>query len=255
MPAHFGGFECPGPEAALYYRDAVSITFEYTTDENQLENYVPEGFELLRPELNISYSQFREIDWMAGGGYNLVQVSVPARFNGKRDQVEGQFILVVWENKTWPILGGREETGIPKIYADIEDLHIIQPNYYTSVSYEGNTFLHLEMLEARPVEGQLLSKMQASAATINALGWRYIPKVGSPGADLSQPTLYPQEAEVHSVWAGAGNVKWIPLSWEQNPGQWHIIKALAELPMFEISPVIMSKGIVVLKPNNGRVLE
>jgi Acetoacetate decarboxylase (ADC). len=100
MPAHFGGFDCPGPGAALYYRDAVSVSFTYTTDENQLISYVPEGFELLRPQLNISYSQFREIDWMTGGGYNLVQVSVPARFNGKRDQLEGQFILVVSENKT-----------------------------------------------------------------------------------------------------------------------------------------------------------
>lgn len=126
---------------------------------------------------------------MAGGAYNLVQVSVLARFNGKRDQLKGQFILVVWENKTWLILGGREETGIPKIYADIEDLHIIQPNYYTSASYEGNTFLRLELLGAKPVDRQTLAQIQVSAATINALGWRYIPRVGALGADLSQPIL------------------------------------------------------------------
>lgn len=255
MPAHFGGFNCPGPEAALYYRDAVSISWTYTTDEDQLANYVPEGFELIRPELNISYSQFREIDWMAGGAYNLVQISVPARFNGKHDHLNGQFILVVWENKTWPILGGREETGIPKIYADIEDLHIIQPNYYTNASYEGSTFLHMELLEAKPVDGQTLAQIQASAATINALGWRYIPKVGGPGADLSQPILYPQGAEIHSAWIGSGTVKWTQLRWEQNPGQWHIIKALAELPMFEMAPIVMTKGVVILKPNNGRILE
>lgn len=255
MPAHFGGFNCPGPEAALYYRDAVSISWTYTTDEDQLANYVPEGFELIRPELNISYSQFREIDWMAGGAYNLVQISVPARFNGKHDHLNGQFILVVWENKTWPILGGREETGIPKIYADIEDLHIIQPNYYTNASYEGSTFLHMELLEAKPVDGQTLAQIQASAATINALGWRYIPKVGGPGADLSQPILYPQGAEIHSAWIGSGTVKWTQLRWEQNPRQWHIIKALAELPMFEMAPIVMTKGVVILKPNNGRILE
>jgi len=255
MPAHFGGFDCPGPDAALYYRDAVSVTFTYKTNENQLSNYVPEGFELLKPELNISYSQFREIDWMAGGAYNLVQVSVPARFNGKRDQLEGQFILVVWENKTAPILGGREETGIPKIYADIEDLHTVQQNYYTSASYEGNTFLRLEMLGAKPVDEQTLKNIKGSVTTINALGWRYIPKVGAPGADLSQPILYPQGAEIYSALAGSGTVKWTQLSWEQNPMQWHIIKALAELPMLEMAPVIMTKGMVILKPNNGRVLE
>ncbi|WP_162488868.1 MULTISPECIES: acetoacetate decarboxylase family protein [Methanosarcina] len=92
-------------------------------------------------------------------------------------------------------------------------------------------------------------------ATINALGWRYIPKVDVLGADLSQPILFPQGAEVHSTWTGNGTVKWTQLSWEQNPGQWHIIKAPAELPIFEIAPVIMSKGIVVLKTNNWRVLK
>ncbi len=72
---------------------------------------------------------------------------------------------------------------------------------------------------------------------------------------MSQPILYPQDAEVHSAWTGSGTVKWTQLSWEQNPGQWHIIKALAELPMLETTPTIMSKGIVILKPNKGRVLK
>jgi hypothetical protein len=111
------------------------------------------------------------------------------------------------------------------------------------------------MLGAKPVDGQTLADMQASAATINALGWRYIPKVGGPGADLSQPILYPQGAEIHSAWTGNGTVKWTQLSWEQNPGQWHIIKALAELPILEMAPAIMSKGIVILKPSKGFVLE
>ena len=68
---------------------------------------------------------------------------------------------MVWKNKTWPILGRREETGIPKIYADIEDLHIIPQNYYTGASYEGNTFLRLEMFRARPVDRQTLAKIQS----------------------------------------------------------------------------------------------
>lgn len=86
------------------------------------------------PELNISSSQFREIDWMAGRAYNLFQASVPVRFNGKRGQLEGNFVLVILESKTVPILRGREQIGMPKIDVDIEDLHIIRPNYYTSAS-------------------------------------------------------------------------------------------------------------------------
>jgi acetoacetate decarboxylase len=42
--------------------------------------------------------------------------------------LEGAFALVVWENKTTPILEGNM-MGVPKIYADIEDLHIMGDTY------------------------------------------------------------------------------------------------------------------------------
>ncbi|WP_156148047.1 MULTISPECIES: hypothetical protein [unclassified Methanosarcina] len=38
------------------------------------------------------------------------------------------------------------------------------------------------------------------------------------------------------------------------PRQWHII-TLAELPMLKMAPFFMLKGVVILKPNNGHVLE
>jgi acetoacetate decarboxylase len=192
---------------------------------------------------------------MAGGSYNLVQIGVPARFNGKRDRLEGTFPLVIWENKTRPIIGGREESGQPKIYADIEDLHIIQQKYFTNVSYEGNTFLRLEMVGAQPVDGQALEQIKAGSANYNIFGWRYIPKVGGPGAELSQPILYPQGMKVNSAWTGRGAVQWTKLSWEQDENQWEIIKALAELPIKAMAPVMMAKCAIIMKPFAGRVLE
>lgn len=189
MPAHFGGWDYD-PTGTIY-RDMVSVNYTCTTDGDRLADYLPEGFELLRPELLISYAQCREIEWMAGSSYNLIEVGVPARFQGQHDRVDGQFALVVWENKTAPILGGREQTGIPKIYADIEDLHKIQQNYFTNASFEGNTFLRLEMMGAQPVDEPQLAEIKALSAEKACFGWRYIPKVGGPGADLSQPILFP----------------------------------------------------------------
>jgi acetoacetate decarboxylase len=125
-------------------------------------------------------------------GSRCFQHILPALFHGRRDRVEGDFTLVIWENKTIPILGGREQTGMPNIYADIEDLHIFQQNCFTNASYEGNIFLHLQMTVPRPVEGQQLAQMKALAAEMKPFGWRYIPKVGGPGAELNQPILYPQ---------------------------------------------------------------
>ncbi len=72
MPAHFGGTDFPGPDFAVYNRDVVSLSYTYTTNGDQLANYVPEGCELIRPEVNIGFSQFKAIDRMAGGYYNLI---------------------------------------------------------------------------------------------------------------------------------------------------------------------------------------
>jgi acetoacetate decarboxylase len=162
------------------------------------------------------------------------------------------------DNKTYrmpPFFGGREESGQPKIYADIEDLHIFQQKHFTTVSFEGNTFLRLEMAGAQPVDEPVLAQIKAGNAEYIVFGWRYIPKVGGPGAELSQPILYPQGMKVDSAWTGRGAVQWTKLGWEQDESQWMIIEALAGLPVKTLSPVVMVKGAIVMKPFAGRVLE
>ena len=63
MPAFFGGADYK-PEG-LYYRDVVGINYTITTAGDRLAGYLPQGFELLRPELLIGYLQGRKIEWMA----------------------------------------------------------------------------------------------------------------------------------------------------------------------------------------------
>jgi acetoacetate decarboxylase len=169
--------------------------------------------------------------------------------------LEGQFSLVVWENNTQPIIGGREETGVPKIFADIQDLHIFPPKHFTNASYEGNTFLRLEMVEVQPIEGQPLENVKAASLSLNNLNFRFIPKVGCPGVELGQPVLYPQGTIVKNAWMGKGTVEWIKLRPEQNPSQFHIIDALADLPIIKMAQAMMIKGEIIMKPFAGRVLE
>jgi acetoacetate decarboxylase len=251
MPVHFSGY--PYQPVENGYHDVVSMIYTYKTDGAGLSRYIPEGFELLRPELTIWYAQCREIDWMAGSRYNLIDVAAPVRFNGRRDSVEGTYSFVVWENNTEPILGGREETGVSKIYADIEDVHSFQDRRFTNASFEGNTFLWLEMTVKDPVDDATMKHMRHMPN--NSMHWRYIPKIGGPGADLSQIVLYPQRAEMKQAWHGDGTVKWTVLSWEQCPAQAHIIKALAELPVLEKPRVIFGNGAVYLTSTLARVLE
>lgn len=250
MPAHFGGYVFD-PAARAGVNDALSIQFVYTTDGDQLTGYLPEGYYLTKPELSIAYQQLRQVDWLYGSGYNLIWVAVPVRFNGQRDQVEGNYPLVVWENKTTPILTGRD-MGIPKIYADIEDLQILSEIYRSRASYEGSTFLQMEMIRQDPLSEP---QVKALRCDVNAVGWRYVPKLGGPGAEVSQPILYPMRSEPDCAWMGCGKIEWTELKPEQNPLQWPIIKALAALPIIEMAPVMMTKGRQFLMDVRGRVLK
>jgi len=230
----------------------IAMTFE--TERAELERYIPEELELRAPEVQVAFNQLTEINWLAGGHYNLVNVSAPVRFNGKKDQVDSAYPLVIWENRTAPILTGREQTGVPKIFADIEDLHVYQPLYATSVSYEGNTFLSMQFEAKPPMTGKELEQAKLQYRSLDLLGWRYIPKVGAPGADLSQFIFFPQWMEVENVCEGKGTLRWTELSVMQNPRQYQIIKALAALPVKRITGSAMAEGEVILDTTQARVL-
>jgi hypothetical protein len=253
MPVHFGGEKFdPGLKAT---QTATVLTISYETDRAQLENYIPDGFELRAPEVQVALNQLTEVNWLAGGQYNLINVTAPVRFRGKRDQLDGAYPLVVWENKTAPILTGREQTGIPKIYADIGDLQIVKPFYRTTASYEGNAFLIMDFEAIGPITGQELDRITSQFASMDALGWRYIPKVGAPGAELSQFVLFPQGMEVEMAQQGTGSLSWMEQTIAQNPRQYRIINSLASLPIVQITQALLIKGLIVLHAAGGRVIE
>ena len=54
--------------------------------------------------------------------------------------------------------------------------------------------------------------------------------------------LFPSENKFTEVKIGQGTVNFNHLTWEQNPTQYHIANALADLPILEYKPAIMTKG-------------
>lgn len=253
MPAHFGGGEFD-PERKLTQK-STCLAISYETDQELLENFIPEGFELLAPQVDIAFNKLTEINWMHGGQYNLINVAAPVRFHGKNDTIDGSYSLVVWENKTTPILGGREQTGIPKIFADIEDLHVLNPHYTTTASYEGNTFLNMNFEATDKLTGNHLNLLKSQSLSVNTIGWRYIPRVGAPGAELSQFILYPQGMEVKTAQAGKGSLKWTELTPMQNPSQFYIINGLASLPIKKVTQSMLVEGRTILHAFGARILE
>ncbi len=229
MPAHFGGTPSAG-QVNLRYDDVTAISISYLTDEEMLSQYVPDAFEIMEPVIDIGYQKCCGIQWMYGGHYSLIAVMTPARHIASG--TEGAYVLVIWENKTAPILGGREETGMPKIFADIPDYHIYNGHITANASHEGRVFLELEMDLGEAFSEEELSAM-TSAGRVNQLGWRYIPNLNRPGAALSHPTLYPVDTTFFSGNRGTGAATWTKANPMFNPQQAGIINSLADLPALE----------------------
>ena len=248
MPAHFGGSQGSGL-SNLFYKDVTVVGINYRADKKQLEQYVPEAFEILEPLVMVGYQKCCGIQWMGGGHYTLINVATPAKHIASGEK--GVFELVVWENKTAPILGGREETGIPKLFADIPDFHELDGHITANASHEGRVFLELELVLQRSLTE---AELAASSYQVSQLGWRYIPNIGRPGAALSHATIYPVEVKCLSGSNANGKLAWIKANPKYNPAQARIINALADLPILEYQECLFAKSSINLRGDLAREL-
>ncbi len=251
MPCHFGGRE--GSGISVYYNDNTDITVSYETEMDALEKYVHEDFEIVSPMINISFVFCHEVDFLAGGFYNIAQALVPVRYKKTKEPIDGVYPLVVWENKTDPIIGGREQSGVPKIFCDISEYQVIGDHVFSTASYNGTDFLRIDFTKKETFTRKEVEKRNENSK-VNLLGWRYIPNMGRPGAALSHATLYPQEMIMQEGWKGEGKITWNTVTWEQVPTQAHIINALASLPIKRYVSSHFGKSKIILHPRFCRAL-
>ncbi|MCP5118022.1 MAG: acetoacetate decarboxylase family protein [bacterium] len=254
MPAHFGR-RLTG-KASAEYLDVTTMAVSYLTDPVKLAQYLPEPFEVgSEPRVTVFYSMNHEIEWLAGGNYNLLGVNAAVRFNGKTDRLEGAYCLVLWEDETDPILTGRELLGIPKIYADIEDPAVLRGTWRTSASHRNHKIVDMSIRGLKPLPAETIAAFKSSSKKANWMGWKYIPNTGRGGAAVSHATLVPTSASPREAWTGTGEIDWNRLTWEQNPTQAHIVNALADLPVLEYGPAFVSRGATGLRVPGRQVKE
>jgi len=243
MPANFG----PRPtneKSSGWYQDVTLMIVTYLTDREKLAAYIPAPYQVsAEPLVTIIYACNKNIDWLAGRGYNMFGVNASVVFKGEEGPLEGNLTLAVWENLTDPILTGRELQGIPKIYGDIPDPEITEGVWRTDVSLYGTKFVDLSIKNLSVVSPALLKMgQQALAGKDHPLGWRYLPNVNGYGTTINEATTFPAENNFNEGWIGAGNVEWNAVTWEQNPTQCHIVNTLAELPVLEHRQSLVLKG-------------
>lgn len=251
MPPFFGGLPYPLP--AAHYHDTLNLSFGYRTDEAALERLVPKPFVLARPEILISLINNGRVDWLGGSGYNLLAVNVPVFFRGE-EELEGVFGLVVWENRTAPILAGRDMQGVPKVYAEVENFREFPDRTFSSWAHlGGGRFADAKIDVTRDLQGPELEAVRATMARRNWFGWRYFPNVGAPGAALSHPVLFPQDFVVHAASTGAVSFNWNVPPYQSNPSQLHIIARLAAMPNHGLTEALLMRCDNTLRSDLARI--
>lgn len=238
MPTHFG--PSPGPRQAPDGRGYPCIDnprqtilrAAFQADPAALEELLPPRFELLRPELSLSFSYLTDVEWLAGRGYNTFGVAVPARFRGSSEIVEGELLLVLWENMADPIVTGREELGFAKVYCELPPLAVRGDRAAARAHWDGHLFAELEVSGL----GAPAGTWSEPPASHGLLHYKYVPRTGSPGeSDAEYPVLTPASgahfAAERSLVGGAASSRFLESTFDQLPTLFHIVNVLAAIPL------------------------
>lgn len=245
MPTHFGPAMGPrqGPGGRRYdCKDGPQgreFSVSFLTNLNQLEDMCPPGFEPEgEPVVTVNAMYLTEVEWLAGYGYNLLGVSFPATFTGKKDKVTGDFLLVLWENFADPIIRGREELGFSKIFCDLPEPRICRGEIHCTASWKGYRFfdMHLTgMTETSPED--LAADSEDLTTSEGMLHYKYIPKTGRWGeTDVAYAVLTPAawpNKKILRKWTGDGTVEFRESRWEDLPTSFHIVNGFAALEIVE----------------------
>lgn len=268
-PTGFGPF--PGPRQDAYGRslpDGPQRTFSTTsikfkTSRTYLETLLPNAsFKFLSPatvcEASFSVTELDNMRWLGGKGYRHLGLYIHGVGYERKDGsgvVPGTHLAVLFESLTDPIVSGREELGMPKLFCDI-DIDRQADAMRVTASWRGARFFDMHLPELQPA-GDASSEagtIGGNDSDYGVLVWRYVPAVGEPGkADAEYAVVVP-----HAEEDVKGTVKTVLRSppekagfkaegrdWTQLPTLQHIAEALAKIPVYEVvgAKVVEGSGV------------
>lgn len=244
MPIVFG--RLPGPrqdasganfKAQLKDTIATKATVKFEAEPESLSDLFPNDSYTFQDTsravtFTLSVESFQNLAWLGGGGYDLLALYVHgvqySPTDGK-DKVKGTYCPVMIENLADPILSGREELGVSKLFSDIKILSS-NGSYRVEISWRGALWATIEWTG--------MEKVASGTAAVgdSLLVHKYIPATGSPGeADADYGVVIPYEpnaSTARSSWRGdpsSCRIQFHVLPPKQLPTLHHVVRRLARL--------------------------
>jgi len=153
--------------------------------------------------------------------------------------VPGDFVPVVWENMTEPIIAGRELLGWSKIYSEISPASVLGNKMHCVASWQGFAFMDMTIENVRQLTEEELRAGNSPQISEGTIHHKFIPKTGNPqeaDADyLTQSTnMGAPPITIKEVWSGDGKIAFHEATWRELPTMVNIVNTLASLEIKQI---------------------
>lgn len=227
------------------YPKFETLVLQYKSDQETIASLLPECYQPAEePVVTVIFGYYNGLIFMGGGEYRMATVQVSAQFKGDRNDVEGDYILVMFENKNAPIIGSREDLGvIPKIYADISSIKMLPESHlHCEASLQGNLLFGIDL---EPLKEQSNAVIQVLSKEINERPWlynKYIPFLDG-SSDDNYPTMLKNDVEIEKLWLGkSGKIFFGSTEREDITNAKHAVEILKTLKLKEVIQTVHIHG-------------
>lgn len=269
MPLPFGPMPGPRQDHLGQPRNGENSTFKTTsikfkTSRTALQNLFPpgrSGYSFQSPG-TLAYASFSQttldgMEWLGGKGYNHLGLYIHGTQYTKPDGkvVSGTYMPILFENLADPIVSGREELGMPKLYSTI-DVERADDSVKITTGWQGTRWgtFTLSGLSSVSTPDANASGSVSGEADAGIIVHRYMPSVGrdSKGKAEANYTCFvpfeedspkPRPESVRT--AASAEFKLEAGNWKSLPTLHHVISRLAELPVYEVvgAKVVEGRGV------------
>ena len=277
MPIAFGPMPGPRQNTLGAVRSAEESTFttasiKFKTSRTVLQNLFPpgrRGYRFKSPG-TVAYASFSQttlgkMEWLGGSGYRHIGLYIHGVEYVKKDGsvISGTYMPLLFESLTDPIVSGREELGMPKLYTSI-DIHRRAAGYRINTGWEGAIWGNFSWDGLAEVDAAAESGKISGEDDDGILVYRYIPKVGRADkgqADAEYPVFVPfaedmpQPRTTRVFKAAKASFRIDPLDWEALPTLHSVIARLAEIPVYEVVSGKVVEGVGVPDVGAARRIE
>ncbi|KAF1357093.1 hypothetical protein BDV97DRAFT_286555 [Delphinella strobiligena] len=254
MPVSFG--PSPGPRQALYtnkpqparHSTFTTASIKFKTSRTFLQNLFPtKSFSFKSPGTvayaSLSQTTLGKMEWLGGSGYRHFGLYIHGVRYTKQDgtTIDGTYLPLLFESLTDPIVSGRDELGMPKVYCEV-DIRRRQDSYRVRTHWQGSMFGTCNLDELEQVDPASEAGTIGGEADYGILAYKYSPAVGERGkADAAYATVVPHAEEskvvpskVEAVWKSKKpNFSFDCLTQQDLPTLHHIVSKLAQIPVYE----------------------